>query len=187
MPKLRTDLTGKSFNSLTVLKFSHYGGVRCQYWTCQCSCGTIVTVRKDHLVAGDKKDCGHVWRVSSEQYLRNQLFAQYRFGALKRSLSFLINYEEFEQIVKGPCFYCGQLPKQEFKSTRKESVYVYNGIDRLNNAKGYDISNIVPCCKVCNRAKSDMNYDDFISWIERICSHDRKEIYTNGLSTSNFR
>lgn len=46
--------------------------------------------------------------------------------------------------------------------------YAYNGIDRMDNSKGYVDGNVLPCCSICNHAKHVMNYDDFISWINRI-------------------
>ena len=38
----------------------------------------------------------------------------------------------------------------------------------MDNSKGYSLDNIVPCCKICNRAKSDLTYKDFIEWIRRL-------------------
>jgi len=34
--------------------------------------------------------------------------------------------------------------------------------------KGYTKKNCVSCCKICNRAKSGMGFDDFMSWIRRL-------------------
>lgn len=46
--------------------------------------------------------------------------------------------------------------------------YVYNGLDRRNNNKGYTHDNIVPCCKPCNYAKRDMNIEEFRNWVRRV-------------------
>lgn len=32
----------------------------------------------------------------------------------------------------------------------------------------YAIENLVPCCKVCNRAKGKMHRDDFLDWINQV-------------------
>lgn len=45
---------------------------------------------------------------------------------------------------------------------------IYNGIDRIDNAKGYTIENSVTCCKRCNFAKRNMSYDEFISWGKKL-------------------
>ena len=56
------------------------------------------------------------------------------------------------------CFYC-KIEQKELqfvgmKSQTQQKVKVL-GIDRLDNSKGYEIDNIVPCCFVCNQVKSN--------------------------------
>jgi hypothetical protein len=46
--------------------------------------------------------------------------------------------------------------------------YIYNGIDRLNKNKGYIIQNCVSCCKICNRAKSDMTYNKWLKYLKNL-------------------
>lgn len=48
-----------------------------------------------------------------------------------------------------PCVYCGD-----------EIVTV--GVDRVDNAKGYVMDNVVPCCAICNSMKSSMKLVDFL-------------------------
>lgn len=47
---------------------------------------------------------------------------------------------------------------------------MYNGIDRIDNQKGYSLDNVVACCRICNNAKSDMTVHEFHSWIMRIAA-----------------
>ena len=47
-------------------------------------------------------------------------------------------------------------------------IYIYNGIDRIDNNKGYTIDNIVPCCHICNQAKSSFTLQEFQDWIEKV-------------------
>lgn len=49
-----------------------------------------------------------------------------------------------------PCYYCGY----EIKTC---------GIDRVDNAKGYDLDNLKTCCRWCNAMKSNMSQRDFIA------------------------
>ena len=49
--------------------------------------------------------------------------------------------------------------------------YLHNGIDRIDNNIGYESKNVVSCCKICNYAKSNMNYKDFILWIQKAAAH----------------
>jgi hypothetical protein len=43
-----------------------------------------------------------------------------------------------------------------------------NGIDRVVPDKGYVYDNCVPCCKYCNRAKSDLTTEQFKNLIIKI-------------------
>lgn len=48
------DLTGRKFGRLTVLSSDEKLG----YWICSCDCGTIKSIRKDHLRLGKTISCG---------------------------------------------------------------------------------------------------------------------------------
>ena len=103
------------------------------------------------------------------------LFINYRKGAQKRGLSFDLDDETFRRLTKEDCFYCGQPPAQvaTYRQVYKSVVtvrgsYIYNGIDRRNSKLGYVDENCVSCCGQCNRAKSDMSFEDFMSWIARL-------------------
>jgi hypothetical protein len=50
------DFTGKVFGRLTVLHRSTQSGR--PKWVCKCSCGTMTTVRSDHLRSGCTTSCG---------------------------------------------------------------------------------------------------------------------------------
>jgi hypothetical protein len=47
-------------------------------------------------------------------------------------------------------------------------VYLFNGIDRLDNAEGYTKENCVPCCAEVNFAKGTMNQKDFINLCKEV-------------------
>lgn len=54
------------------------------------------------------------------------------------------------------------------KNPQCNGDYVYNGIDRVDNTKGYTIDNVVPCCGICNMAKGKLNQQEFQNWIKRV-------------------
>ena len=55
--KKRSDLAGKCFNRLTVIKeVTPYGRERC--WLCKCDCGKETVVQQNNLVSGEVKSCG---------------------------------------------------------------------------------------------------------------------------------
>ena len=76
MENLTDNLIGKKFNKLTVLKKSE----KPRFYICQCECGKIKEVRKDHLISGNIKSCGCL-RKTKPFKLRRDLTGQ-KFGKL---------------------------------------------------------------------------------------------------------
>ena len=71
--------------------------------------------------------------------------------------------------IRQDCFYCKSEPNNVKKT--KNSIgdgFSYSGIDRKDSSENYTLKNIVPCCKVCNYAKSDMDLIAFKNWAIRI-------------------
>lgn len=53
------DLTGKTFNKLTVLELDkEHTTHRKTFWKCQCECGNIISVNGSNLQSGNTKSCG---------------------------------------------------------------------------------------------------------------------------------
>lgn len=84
--------------------------------------------------------------------------------ASRRSIKWEISEEDWIKISSQDCFYCGAKPSNIIK----DYGYVYNGIDRVDSSKHYYLTNVVPCCKICNIAKSDLSQKDFYLWIKRV-------------------
>jgi hypothetical protein len=62
------------------------------------------------------------------------------------------------------------------KGTRARKGFCYNGLDRVDNGKGYEIDNVVPCCKECNYAKCDRTQKDFVNWVKKCHDHLSKKV-----------
>jgi hypothetical protein len=99
---------------------------------------------------------------------KKALYSVYKHSAKYRGYSFKVNFDEFIILVQQNCFYCDEKPIQVSKS--KKSIFMYNGLDRIDNNKGYELINLRTCCKKCNRAKGERNDKDFFSWVDR-CYH----------------
>jgi hypothetical protein len=91
------------------------------------------------------------------------VFGVYVRTARKRGIDFNLELTDVANAVDRPCIYCGRIGVNCWRSKRK-----YNGIDRVDNTRGYTIDNVVTACADCNRAKSDMGLDQFKSWIARV-------------------
>jgi hypothetical protein len=68
-----------------------------------------------------------------------------------------ISVEDFHRLTSSDCHYCGKPPMQISRT------YKYNGLDRKNSQKGYQLENVVPCCKECNFIKGrELTYDEAV-------------------------
>jgi len=70
---------------------------------------------------------------------------------------FVLTFDQFMQFWQRPCWYCGDVP---------ETI----GLDRIDNSKGYTLSNVVSCCRACNLAKLDADREEFLARCRRIAS-----------------
>jgi len=95
----------------------------------------------------------------------NQLIKNYKNGAKKRGLVFKLSNDEMYEIVTKDCYYCGQEPSQIIGGVHR---FYYNGIDRVDNSKGYIKSNCKPACKTCNIMKRQLSKNDFLEHINKI-------------------
>jgi len=74
---------------------------------------------------------------------------------------------EILHLTSLPCFYCDS-PHSNLTRTKRGDCIQHNGLDRVDNNKGYTIDNVVPCCRYCNFAKMDTDLKEWIFRIERI-------------------
>lgn len=89
-----------------------------------------------------------------------QRYISVKSSAKSRNLSFNISFDTYLSLMEQPCYYCGgTLPPMG------------SGLDRVRSNRGYTAANVVPCCKYCNRAKSDMTQTQFIKWILRTANY----------------
>ena len=101
------------------------------------------------------------------------LYKSYQYSAKKRKLEFNLKIEEFIETVTKNCYYCGMEPSLRDNERKILSIYT-NGIDRLNNTKGYLKDNCVPCCPTCNLMKLNLTEEVFIEKCQRITNYRSK-------------
>jgi len=114
------------------------------------SCGCLNSSRRPW---GEAAQDNHYLTWKSDERIRH-----------KKSLS----KEDFNKLVHSDCYYCGQKPNQI--STRKKyfGIPMVNGIDRIDNSKGYVKDNCVPCCSNCNFAKHVKTQKEFIEMCHKV-------------------
>lgn len=169
----RLYLTGKRFGKLTATSCAGSKNNKA-LWHCVCDCGNEVTKTTGQLTSGHTKSCGCLAIESRRkpfgQSTKKTVLYQYKRNAKTRNLDWDLTKEQFYNLTHGDCFYCGSKPTQVRKSESNNGDFVYNGIDRLDNTKGYSVSNCVTCCQKCNRAKDTMGFKEFISWVDTLAA-----------------
>lgn len=161
--------SGKRVGRLLVLFESSARHDRSKYW-CICDCGKTILMERRYLNSGNAKSCGC---LRDKRFLENRtvkhyyergfirVYNSYKTKAKARNYEFLLDMEQFNTIINMNCHYCNAMPKISMG-------YRHNGIDRVDNTKGYTSVNVVPCCKWCNQAKSTMTLEEFKTWIKAI-------------------
>jgi 5-methylcytosine-specific restriction endonuclease McrA len=99
------------------------------------------------------------------------IYTQYKSKCRRRGLTFNLDKDYFIKLLKDNCAYCGNPPSNVLKASEYTGTALYNGIDRVDNSRGYEIDNVVACCETCNRAKLKMTKEEFLSWIDRVYRH----------------
>ena len=85
------------------------------------------------------------------------IWNHYVKSAQKRGIDFTLPKPIFNELIVKPCFYCTYIKEDEV-----------NGIDRINNNRGYSEDNVVTCCQFCNLAKGTQHPQEFIDKMKAI-------------------
>lgn len=158
--------------SFKEVRISKLGRFRRFYWNCLCDCGRARIVSAHNFKQGKVKSCGCI-RLKPEAALK-KLQISYRYGAQRRGRPFQLKLKEFKKLTSSACYYCGAKPSFVIKTSPKNfkpDIYIYNGIDRIDNTKGYILGNCVSCCKTCNNLKRILSRQKFLEMVRKIYNH----------------
>lgn len=116
-----------------------------------------------------------IYTATESSYRR--LYSTYKKKAKYRNIPFSLTYDETKYLLLNNCHYCNVAPNTYSNpfvgcglsvDRCKEAFVWYNGIDRVDNSRGYDPDNCVSCCAICNRMKMTLTLTDFKSQITKI-------------------
>lgn len=175
MPK-HIDITNQKFGKLLVKERAESNLSGLARWLCLCDCGNSKIINGHSLRVGATKSCGCLVRERNSltygQAAYNQVLNSYKNNARKKKIEWELSKEDFENLVKNKCNYCGIEPLNIGKSTSKfTGNCIYNGIDRIDSSKGYIIDNVVSCCTKCNYMKNRWSREEFLVHINKIWSN----------------
>jgi hypothetical protein len=104
-------------------------------------------------------------------------YEQYRHRASTKGIDFEITKEDYILLIAGDCFICG----------KQKSEQHTNGIDRMDNNKGYIQGNINSCCCECNIMKKNYDYDEIMRKFVLIYEMHKNDDFESALSDENNR
>lgn len=181
----KPNLVGEIFGRLTVIASTTSKHNRSR-WVCSCECGNQCIATGKTLREGKKKSCGCLQRESSQRKAQimtennslpdghascNALHATYKWNAKNKGREFSLTREYFRELTSSDCFYCGRSPSQVISAASCKTPYVYNGVDRQDNKKGYTVENSVACCGTCNDMKRARSVEDFMNACKAVVDH----------------
>lgn len=176
------DISGFRYNRLVVVSISHKDKKGQFYWICDCDCGKRIVARGNHLRSGNIQSCGcfSVDRARELGFAKRgyrldeaafeKLYDGYQRIKSARKHGNSLTKADALSLFHSRCYYCNIEPRQE-RHTRYGSIFIYNGLDRFDNDKGYTVGNAVACCGMCNSSKRDRDYGSFVSWLRIVRDH----------------
>lgn len=173
----KLDLIDGRFGRLLVLEEAGRARSRSVLWKCRCDCGKELVVSADSLRTGNTKSCGCYQKDRASEASRlpkgeaafNAVYCCYRCHARVLEIPFELSKDVFRKLITQDCFYCGSPPDECYHSNRhRNGKFKRNGLDRMDNTKGYSEDNVVPSCKKCNIMKKAMDVGEFLGHIADI-------------------
>jgi 5-methylcytosine-specific restriction endonuclease McrA len=177
------DITGERYGRLVAICKTHTrdypSGQSRAVWLFKCDCGNEVQKTAFDVRRSDTKSCGCARfgrqaanRIAHGEASFNGLFSHYVRSAKYRGYEWALSKDQFRSITVQCCSYCGSKPSQSHLTHKSAyGEYIYTGVDRVDNSRGYEIDNVVPCCGTCNRAKGAMSSEEFLEWVDRVYVH----------------
>lgn len=169
---------GDIINYFTILSLSHIDEKGRKFYNVKCKCGKEKKINGGLIKSGNTKSCGCYGtklrkskRISEHHCEITAIILQYKRHAKSRNLSFELDRDFVKNIVSKNCNYCGIAPSNFMKTKNSIVGFAFNGIDRVDSTKNYLECNVVPCCKMCNNAKSNYTYEVFLDWVIRVYNY----------------
>src|SRR3990167_6188414 len=173
------DVTGQRFGKLTAIEYT--GKTDSQHntiWAWKCDCGNEFERRRSSVVGAIKLgrvpsclDCREWPTIGLGKSNRNRVIDYYTRSASDKDLEFRLNDDQLNGLFESNCHYCGSVPSNVENHEDLNGKFVYQVIDRIDNELDYVPFNVIPCCKICNYAKRNINYLDFVAWIKQAAKH----------------
>lgn len=88
---------------------------------------------------------GGYCRFHASYYVMTHRYLHFKSQSKRRGIEVKLTLDQYSKIVDQSCYYCNM------KRLERGA-----GLDRVENNKGYEIDNVVPCCGYCNFFRNNM-------------------------------
>lgn len=169
---------GRTYGGRTVLEpgepyMKPNGRHGCRRWKCRCVCGAVDNLGAETILRGTVcQACTNKAREKADAPL-NRVKENYRRNARRRGVTWSLSDAEVDALFQSVCHYCGDGPSNVGHTATRSDRWaargvLYSGLDRIDNSKGYEPDNVLPCCRTCNWAKGKKTYAEFMAWLHRV-------------------
>lgn len=189
------EFIGNTFNKLKVLefigvrRFTHKDRIRNKYfYRCLCECGNTTEIASSNFKTTKSCGCATLegYKISANKQrgiprpqiqkpkgesVLHSVFLAYKNGAKKRNITFNLTKDQFRNLTDKNCAYCGTPPNVTKKNSKDNTARNMNGIDRVDSHTGYELSNCVPCCKICNYMKHELSIEQWKNHMLKVLNH----------------
>jgi hypothetical protein len=192
------DLTGGKFGRLLAVRCvgPDEGNLKGYSWECKCEyplCRSKPNgIYNSHkLQQGLVRSCGcvdlfDIFRYPLGRYNeavattpKRLYYQDFVCSAKKRNLSVSVSFDEWWNVTHRRCHWCGREPRIYClagpgylgDNSPLTKTFRCGGIDRIDNGKGYELSNIVPCCMPCNILRGSVSVPDLLGIVFAITRH----------------
>lgn len=172
------DYTGQKYGMVTFTRPKLECNTERRFiWEGICDCGNYVervpVKLADSVRKGWLPNCGchPINKLSPGAWGMNATLLGYKNSAKKKGNEWNLTDEEATTLFAGECAYCGTPPSNTRRSKGAHGIFIYNGIDRVNNDEGYTLSNSVSCCGRCNKIKLDKSLGELKIHIKKMHEH----------------
>ena len=88
------------------------------------------------------------WYKEHPERSARRRFSESKNKAIKkRGINWTLEFEDYNRLIQLDCYYCGNKLGEKVKRSC--------GLDRLDSNKGYELTNVVSCCNICNCIKNE--------------------------------
>lgn len=105
--------------------------------------------RVEHILTHNGRIDGRLFPEMFPDYT-SASYTEYKNRASKKNLDFVLSRDEYLSLITQDCYLCG-------KQSNSQHL---NGIDRIDNNKGYMMENVKSCCANCNYMKKNYILED---------------------------